>query len=169
MPIATNSGRIDISTERLTKDIAEKISAQLKKNQIIFLYGEIGVGKTTFVRYLINKLQKDKKINITEVTSPTFNILNEYQIGDLTIKHYDLFRIKLKEEIINLNIFEDNFNSISLIEWPQMIDNKSNEYIELFFNYEEDLNKRSLEIKGLNIKWNDWFKKYKKDKVRRII
>ena len=152
MPIATNSGRIDISTERLTKDIAEKISAQLKKNQIIFLYGEIGVGKTTFVRYLINKLQKDKKINITEVTSPTFNILNEYQIGDLTIKHYDLFRIKLKKEIINLNIFEDNFNSISLIEWPQMIDNKSNEYIELFFNYEEDLNKRSLEIKGLNIK-----------------
>ena len=169
MPIATNSGRIDISTERLTKDIAEKISAQLKKNQIIFLYGEIGVGKTTFVRYLINKLQKDKKINITEVTSPTFNILNEYQIGDLTIKHYDLFRIKLKEEIINLNIFEDNFNSISLIEWPQMIDNKSNEYIELFFNYEEDLNKRSLEIKGLNIKWNDWFKKYKKDKGWRII
>jgi len=152
MPIATNSGRIDISTERLTKDIAEKISAQLKKNQIIFLYGEIGVGKTTFVRYLINKLQKDKNIKITEVTSPTFNILNEYQIGDLTIKHYDLFRIKLKEEIINLNIFEDNFNSISLIEWPQMIDNKSNEYIELFFNYEEDLNKRSLEIKGLNIK-----------------
>ena len=152
MPIATNSGRIDISTERLTKDIAEKISAQLKKNQIIFLYGEIGVGKTTFVRYLINKLQKDKKINITEVTSPTFNILNEYQIGDLTIKHYDLFRIKSKEEIINLNIFEDNFNSISLIEWPQMIDNKSYEYIELFFNYEEDLNKRSLEIKGLNIK-----------------
>ena len=169
MPIATNSGRIDISTERLTKDIAEKISAQLKKNQIIFLYGEIGVGKTTFVRYLINKLQKDKKINITEVTSPTFNILNEYQIGDLTIKHYDLFRIKSKEEIINLNIFEDNFNSISLIEWPQMIDNKSYEYIELFFNYEEDLNKRSLEIKGLNIKWNDWFKKYKKDKGWRII
>ncbi len=77
MPIATNSGIIDISTEILTKDIAEKISTQLKKNQIIFLYGEIGVGKTTFVRYLINKLQKDKNINITEVTSPTFNILNE--------------------------------------------------------------------------------------------
>ena len=151
MPIATNSGIIDISTEILTKDIAEKISTQLKKNQIIFLYGEIGVGKTTFVRYLINKLQKDKNINITEVTSPTFNILNEYQIGDLTIKHYDLFRIKLKEELINLNIFEDNLNSISLIEWPQIIDTKSNKYVELFFNYDEDLDKRSLVIKGLNI------------------
>jgi len=151
MPIATNSGIIDISTEILTKDIAEKISTQLKKNQIIFLYGEIGVGKTTFVRYLINKLQKDKNINITEVTSPTFNILNEYQIGDLTIKHYDLFRIKLKEEIINLNIFEDNLNSISLIEWPQIIDTKSNNHVELFFNYDEDLEKRSLVIKGLNI------------------
>ena len=151
MPIATNSGIIDISTEILTKDIAEKISTQLKKNQIIFLYGEIGVGKTTFVRYLINKLQKDKNINITEVTSPTFNILNEYQIGDLTIKHYDLFRIKLKEEIINLNIFEDNLNSISLIEWPQIIDTKSNNHVELFFKYDEDLDKRSLVIKGLNI------------------
>ena len=151
MPIATNSGIIDISTEILTKDIAEKISTQLKKNQIIFLYGEIGVGKTTFVRYLINKLQKDENIKITEVTSPTFNILNEYQIGDLTIKHYDLFRIKLKEEITNLNIFEDNLNSISLIEWPQIIDTKSNKYVELFFNYDEDLDKRSLAIKGLNI------------------
>jgi tRNA threonylcarbamoyladenosine biosynthesis protein TsaE len=151
MPIATNSGIIDISTEILTKDIAEKISTQLKKNQIIFLYGEIGVGKTTFVRYLINKLQKDKNINITEVTSPTFNILNEYQIGDLTIKHYDLFRIKLKEELINLNIFEDNLNSISLIEWPQIIDTKSNNHVKLFFNYDEDLDKRSLVIKGLNI------------------
>ena len=151
MPIATNSGIIDISTEILTKDIAEKISTQLKKNQIIFLYGEIGVGKTTFVRYLINKLQKDENIKITEVTSPTFNILNEYQIGDLTIKHYDLFRIKLKEEIINLNIFEDNLNSISLIEWPQTIDTKSYNHVELFFNYDEDLDKRSLVIKGLNI------------------
>ncbi len=149
MPIATSSGIIDISTEKLTKDIAEKISAKLKKNQVIFLYGEIGVGKTTFVKHLINKLQKDKKINITEVTSPTFNILNEYQIGDIKIKHYDLFRIKLKEEIINLNIFEDNSDSITLIEWPEIIDFKSDEYIELFFNYDEDLDRRSLEIKGL--------------------
>ena len=149
MPIATSSGIIDISTEKLTKDIAEKISAKLKKNQIIFLYGEIGVGKTTFVKYVINKLQKDKKINITEVTSPTFNILNEYQIGDIKIKHYDLFRIKLKKEIINLNIFEDNSDSITLIEWPEIIDFKSDEHIELFFNYDEDLDRRSLEIKGL--------------------
>ena len=149
MPIATSSGIIDISTEKLTKDIAEKISAKLKKNQIIFLYGEIGVGKTTFVKYVINKLQKDKKINITEVTSTTFKILNEYQIGDKKIKHYDLFRIKLKEEIINLNIFEDNSDSITLIEWPEIIDFKSDEHIELFFNYNEDLDRRSLEIKGL--------------------
>ena len=149
MPIATSSGIIDISTEKLTKDIAEKISAKLKKNQIIFLYGEIGVGKTTFVKYVINKLQKNKKINITEVTSPTFNILNEYQIGAIKIKHYDLFRIKLKREIINLNIFEDNSDSITLIEWPEIIDFKSDEYIELFFNYDQDLDRRSLEIKGL--------------------
>ena len=59
----------------------------------------MGVGKTTFVRYLINQFQKDKNINITEVTSPTFNLLNEYEINDLVIKHYDLFRLKDESEI----------------------------------------------------------------------
>ena len=132
MPIATNSGIIDISTEILTKDIAEKISTQLKKNQIVFLHGEIGVGKTTFVRYLINKLQKDKNINITEVTSPTFNILNEYQIGDLTIKHYDLFRIKLKEEIIN------QFSSDTFYKIPNLDTQKMLRYLNIHFENKAD-------------------------------
>ena len=60
----------------------------------------MGVGKTTFVKYLINNLQLKSKKNLTEVTSPTFNIMNEYNIGNLVIKHYDLYRLKSSKELM---------------------------------------------------------------------
>ena len=99
MPIAISSDKITISSEKKTEELATEILKKLKPGNIVFLYGEMGVGKTTFVRYLINGLQKAHKAEITEVTSPTFNIMNEYVAGDLTIKHYDLFRIKSIREI----------------------------------------------------------------------
>ena len=111
----------------------------------------MGVGKTTFVKYLINQFQKKEKIEPTEITSPTFNLLNEYQINNLVIKHYDLFRLKSKSEILNLGIFENYKNSITLIEWPQLIDNvQSIKIIDLNFIYENELNNRSVIINGLN-------------------
>ena len=110
----------------------------------------MGVGKTTFVRHLINGLQKEKKQNITEVTSPTFNILNEYQIKDMQINHYDLYRLNSVDELKDLNLFYDKLNSITLIEWPQIIIEKPKQLIELNFEYEKNYQKRSVQIKGLN-------------------
>ena len=151
MRIAIKNSKIDISSEETTKELAKKLSNYLKGGEIIFLYGEIGVGKTTFVKYFINQFQFDKKIKITEVTSPTFNLLNEYDLDDLTIKHYDLFRIKDKSEIINLNIFNNDHNTITLIEWPQLIDKQNSiETINMIFNYENELNNRSVKIEGLD-------------------
>ena len=72
MPIATKSSKIDISKESLTASLAEKFSKIFKKGDIVFLYGEIGVGKTTFVRYLINDLQKQKKNSINRNNKPYF-------------------------------------------------------------------------------------------------
>ena len=66
MPIAIKNSKIDISSEETTKELAKKFSNYLKGGEIIFLYGEIGVGKTTFVKHLINQFQFDKKIKITE-------------------------------------------------------------------------------------------------------
>ena len=74
------------------------IKKSLKKGDILYLYGEIGVGKTTFAKHLINEFQKTYDGKITEITSPTFNIMNEYEIGDLKIKHYDLYRINSEQE-----------------------------------------------------------------------
>jgi tRNA threonylcarbamoyladenosine biosynthesis protein TsaE len=151
MPIAIKNGIIDISSEETTKELAKELSNYLKGGEIIFLYGEMGVGKTTFVKYLINQFQIKKKLQTSEVTSPTFNLLNEYDLDDLSIKHYDLFRLKDKSELKNLDIFENNKNTITLIEWPQLINKeKFNKTIDLIFNYENELNNRSVKIDGLD-------------------
>ena len=151
MPIATNSDKIDLSSEKKTEELANKILKKLKVGDVVFFYGEIGVGKTTFIKYLINGFQKENKLKLTEVTSPTFNLLNEYQINQIKIYHYDLFRLKSVEEIKNLGLFEDNRNLITLIEWPQIIKKKPKNLIELNFKYEDDHQKRSAQIKGLNL------------------
>ena len=149
MPTVTKSDRINLSSEKKTKELASKFLKKIKPGCSIFLYGEIGVGKTTFIRYLINEFQKINKLEITEVTSPTFNLLNEYQINELKINHYDLFRLKSAEEIRNLDLFEDSKNTITFIEWPQLIKEKPKNLIELVFEYGEDHITRFVQIKGL--------------------
>ena len=151
MPIATSSDKIDLSSEKKTEELASKFSKKIKPGNMVFLYGEMGVGKTTFIRYLINQIQKDNDLDITEVTSPTFNLLNEYQINQIKINHYDLFRLKSVKEIKNLDIFEDKINTVTLIEWPQIIKEKPKNLIELFFEYENNHEKRSVQIRGLNL------------------
>mgnify|MGYP001170662982 len=151
MPIATSSDTIDISSKNKTEDLANKISKKLKLGDIVFLYGEIGVGKTTFVKYLINEFQRENNLNLTEVTSPTFSLLNEYQIKDIKINHYDLFRLKSADEVKNLDLFEDNQNVITLIEWPQFIQKKPKNLIEISFKYNDDHQKRSVKVKGVSL------------------
>ena len=151
MPIAIKNSTIDISSEETTRELAKNFSNYLKGGEIIFLYGEMGVGKTTFVKYLINQLLVKKNLQTTEVTSPTFNLLNEYEIDNLTIKHYDLFRLKNESEIKNLDLFDQNKNTITLIEWPELIEKENvKKTIDLVFNYENELNNRSVKIDGLD-------------------
>ena len=151
MPIAIRSGKINLSSEKKTEELAAQILKKLKPGNIVFLYGEMGVGKTTFVRYLINKFQKNDDLKITEITSPTFNLLNEYQLNKIKINHYDLFRVKWIEETKDLDLFENNNSSITLIEWPEIIKKKPKNLIELIFEYEKDHLSRSVQIKGLNL------------------
>ena len=151
MPIAIKNSIIDISSEETTRELAKNFSNYLKGGEIIFLYGEMGVGKTTFVKYLINQLLEKKNLQTTEVTSPTFNLLNEYEIDNLIIKHYDLFRLKNEFEIKNLDLFDQNKNTITLIEWPELIEKENvKKTIDLVFNYENEFNNRSVKIDGLD-------------------
>ena len=129
----------------------EKIANNIKKiaspGDSIFLYGEIGVGKTTFARKLINNYELENKIKKSEVLSPTFNIVFEYDIKDFTIKHYDLYRLKNVKDIENIGLFENKEQCITLIEWPELIKEKPLNRIDLFFKYTDDMNKRFLSIK----------------------
>ena len=148
MPIAIKDSTIDITSEKLTKELAKEFTKYLKGGEFVFLYGEMGVGKTTFVKYFINEYQKINNLTQTEITSPTFSLLNEYQVKDIRIKHYDLFRINREEDINNLDIFEKDNKLITLIEWPQLIADKQDiKFITLTFNYLNDLNDRTVDIK----------------------
>ena len=151
MLIVTKNEKISLSSENETEELAHIISKKIKLGDVIFLHGEMGVGKTTFIKYLINSFQKKNKLKQTNVTSPTFNILIEYQINQVMINHYDLFRLKSSDELNNLNLFENKSNRITLIEWPQIINEKPSNLIELFFKYEDDYLNRSVQIKGLDL------------------
>ena len=151
MPIVTKSDQIDFNSEKKTEQLAYKFSKKIKPGDVVFFFGEIGVGKTTFIRYLINSFQRENKLELTEVTSPTFNLLNEYQINDIKINHYDLFRIKTVDEIKNLGLFQEIKKTIVLIEWPQIINEIPKNLIELVFEYKKDHQKRSVQVKGLNL------------------
>jgi len=129
----------------------QKITNRIKKillpGDVIFLYGQIGVGKTTFARSLINNYENEKKLKKSEVLSPTFNIMFEYDIKDFTIEHYDLHRLKNEKEIINIGLFANLEKNITIVEWPELIKKKPINRIDLFFEYTKDMNERTLTIK----------------------
>ena len=152
MHIATNSEIIDISLEVKTAEIAKNFSKLVKNGDVVFFHGEIGVGKTTFIRHLVNCLQANNHLNQTEVTSPTFNLVNEYDVGVFIIQHYDLYRLTNSYETKNIGLLENQKEILTLIEWPEKIDNKIKNKIDLFFEYGEDMNKRFLTIKGMSNK-----------------
>tara|TARA_Y100000741_G_C18083489_1_gene489639 strand:+ start:202 stop:651 length:450 start_codon:yes stop_codon:yes gene_type:complete len=136
-----------ISSIHDLEKISNKIKKKLTPGDVIFLYGEIGVGKTTFARLLINNYENEKNLKKSEVLSPTFNIVFEYDIKKLIIKHYDLYRLKNDKDVKNIGLFEDLEQTITLIEWPELIKKKPLNRIDLFFQYSKNMTERSLTIK----------------------
>ena len=132
--------------------LSKKVADQLIKNDCIFLIGEIGVGKTTFTRYLINYLQEKNGEKITEVLSPTFNLLYEYDLNNIKIMHYDLYRIVDESELKHLGIFSDKQETIKIIEWPQLINIPFIDKLEVYLDYAKNENEREIKFIGSD-KW----------------
>ena len=135
--------------------ISKKILSNLSGTDCLFLLGELGSGKTTFTRSLIHQLQEKNKVNKTEVLSPTFNLLYEYEIKSIKVMHYDLYRLKIAKEIDQLGIFENLENAITIIEWPEIIKKDIEDRLEISFYYEKELKNRKIDFKGFG-KWKNF-------------
>ncbi len=146
---------MELKSLQETESFSKKISKIIGKGDVIFLYGEIGTGKTTFVRFLINHLEVEKKVEKSDILSPTFNIVYDYSIGELKILHYDLYRLKNYNEILELGMFETSENHIKIIEWPELINPKPSDRIDIVFLYSKDDNNRKVQVNGLG-KWKDY-------------
>ena len=141
------------SLEQLNS-LSKKIADRLKDKDCIYLIGEIGVGKTTFTRFLINYLQKKEGSKTTEVLSPTFNLLYEYDLKKFKIMHYDLYRIKEEKELNNLGLFQENKNAVKIIEWPNLIKTPISDKLEIHLDYVKYDNERKLRLLGTG-KWKN--------------
>ena len=138
-----------------TQSFSKNISKIISGGDIIFLYGEIGVGKTTFVRFFINSIESKNKIKNSEVLSPTFNIVYDYDVGNLKILHYDLYRLKNYKDISQLGMFETSNDSIKIVEWPELIESKPKDRIDIQFQYSKLIDSRKIKIIGFG-KWKDY-------------
>ncbi|SVD53592.1 uncharacterized protein METZ01_LOCUS406446 [marine metagenome] len=138
-----------------TQNFSKNISRIISAGDIIFLYGEIGVGKTTFVRFFINYLESKNGIKNSDVLSPTFNIVYDYDIGNIKILHYDLYRLKNYKDISQLGMFETSKDHIKIVEWPELIELKPKDRIDILFQYSKLINYRKVKINGFG-KWKDY-------------
>jgi len=101
---------------------AKSFALKLNKGCLVLLQGDLGAGKTTLIRFIINSLFEINKITKPEnIKSPSFPILLTYDLKNYEIYHYDFYRIQNISELKELDIFENFSNSISFIEWPEVI------------------------------------------------
>ena len=146
---------MELSSLKDTENLSKKISKIINAGDVIFLYGEIGVGKTTFVRFFINHLEVENGIKKSDILSPTFNIAYDYDIGKIKVYHYDLFRLKNYKDILELGMFETSKDHIKIIEWPELIKLKPKDRIDILFQYSKLKNSRKVEVVGFG-KWKDY-------------
>ena len=146
---------MELSSLKDTKNLSKKISEIINMGDVIFLYGEIGVGKTTFVRFFINHLEVENGIKKSDILSPTFNIAYDYDIGEIKVYHYDLFRLKNYKDILELGMFETSKDYIKIVEWPELIKLKPKDRIDILFQYTKSMTSRKVKIIGFG-KWKDY-------------
>ena len=151
---------MQLSSLKDTENLSKKFTKIIKPGDIIFLYGEIGTGKTTFVRFLINHLEVENQIKKSDILSPTFNIVYDYEIGKIKILHYDLYRLKSYKDILELGMFDISKDCIKIVEWPELIETKPKDRIDISFKYTKSSDIRQVKITGFG-KWKD----YKLDEI----
>lgn len=142
---------IRLENENSTVKLGELIADIIPKGIIIALTGELGSGKTTLSQSIIKKMMK-----IQDVSSPTFNIVNEYRDKNQTVYHFDFYRLEDENELFGIG-FDDYLSdkkSIMLIEWAdKFLDMLPRNYLEIVFHKGQDY--RDVEVKSVGKKYID--------------
>ena len=135
--------------ENDTMELAENIESEKFPGMIICLDGELGSGKTVFVKGFA------KSLGITEnITSPTFNIVKEYESGEMKLNHMDVYRIEDTDETIAFNDYFKG-DGVTIIEWAELIEDKlPDERLEIKFKVIDE-NTRVLVLKPYGQKYED--------------
>lgn len=126
-----------------TKKLAVIIAKILKRGDTLFLRGDLGAGKTTFVKYLISSLFNKPDL---EITSPTFSIMNLYSDDNFTVAHMDLYRLKTKIDLIETGVIDSIGLNISLIEWPDLLSGIVDDFFEIFIKLKKNSMEREFEF-----------------------
>ena len=138
--------KIVTKSEQETENFAKEIGKRLKGNEIIALYGDLGVGKTAFTRGIASYFGIK---NV--VTSPTFTLVNEYSASEFKIYHFDMYRIKNLEDLESTGFFDYMYKGVFIIEWSENIENYLPEgTIKVYIKKNENKSERTIILKGWN-------------------
>jgi tRNA threonylcarbamoyladenosine biosynthesis protein TsaE len=124
-------------------DFGKQLAKSLKSQDVVALYGDLGVGKTYLSSAIIHGLLGAE----IEVLSPTFNLVHTYDTDKFKVWHFDLYRLDNSSEVYELGI-EDAFNyGISLIEWPEIVEHLlPSNAIKIHIKFADDEGYRELNI-----------------------
>lgn len=142
------------NNEKDTMNFAKKLASKLNIGDVIVLTGDLGAGKTKFTEGFLEYFNLSN-----EISSPTFNIVNEYKTLDMNIYHFDVYRLESVDEFYAIG-GDEYFNSgICIIEWGELIEDAlPKEFIKISFEKDnEDPNIRYLKIKTFGNKYDKLF------------
>ena len=131
-----------------TKNFAKQLASKLKPRDVVVLTGELGSGKTKFAEGFLSYFGLEN-----EISSPTFNIVNEYRKDNINIYHFDVYRLEDSSEFYEIGGEEYFENGICLIEWGELIEDAlPNNYIHIIFEKDSsDENIRILNVKSKEV------------------
>lgn len=141
-------------SEQDTIDFAYKLASKLNTGDIIVLTGELGSGKTKFTQGILKYFGLE-----SEISSPTFTIVNEYHTSNKNIFHFDVYRLEDCDEFYAIGGEEYFENGICIIEWGEIIESiLPPDYIKISFSKDDNNDDyRKLSIETYGTKYNNWF------------
>ena len=128
------SASATLSDQDATTRLGERLAGVLRKGDCLLLSGEIGSGKSHLVRALIQEMLRAEGRDRVDIPSPTYTLVQTYELDIGTVWHADLYRLADSSELSELGLDEAFGNDITLVEWPEMIDEPPSDALRIFLS-----------------------------------